>query len=92
MGKVECCALEGYELLFYANDHLPAHVHVRRSWKWEIRVYLQETTEEHLEFSIKWPKDSKMPSGREKRTIRTLIARHKVALLAEWERRVDADR
>jgi hypothetical protein len=39
MGKVECFSLPNLKLVFYSNDHLPAHFHVIGS-KWEVKVYI----------------------------------------------------
>ena len=39
MPKVDAFSLPGLEVLFYSGDHLPPHIHVRKTGKWEIRLY-----------------------------------------------------
>lgn len=88
MGKVECCRLDGFELLFHSSDHLPPHLHVRKPGTWDARVDLLFTTSEALAFTMVWPRWGRGPSGREQRRIRTLVVQHREELLDEWDRKV----
>ena len=88
MGKVDCCSIEGFELVFYSNDHLPPHVHVRKPGKWDIRVDLMLNTENKLVFRPVWPKAGIGPSGRDQRRIRNLIVEYRGELLDEWNHKV----
>lgn len=88
MGRVDCCSIEGYELVFHSNDHLPPHVHVRKSGTWEIRVNLMLSTEKELVFTLVWPRVGRGPSGRDQRLIRALVVEYRAELLGEWDRKV----
>ena len=88
MGKVECFSLPNLKLVFYSNDHLPAHFHVIGS-KWEIKVYIETTTRSSLHYSIKWSQlRRKTPSAKSLRAIAAKVCEHRLQLLAEWERKV----
>ncbi len=88
MGKVECFSLPNLNLIFYSNDHLPAHFHVIGS-KWEIKVYIETTTRSSLHYSIKWSRlRRKTPSAKSLRAIATKVCDHRLQLLEEWERKV----
>lgn len=85
VGRVDAFAIDGLDLWFYSSDHLPAHMHVSRTGEWEIRVYLLECAEGHLEYDRLWGGE---PSGRQRRMILDAVLQYRVALLAEWERKV----
>jgi len=88
MGKVECFSLPNLKLVFYRNDHLPAHFHVISS-KWEIKVYIETTTRSSLDYRIKWSRlRRKQPSTRSLKAIATKVCDQRLQLLAEWERKV----
>ena len=91
MGKVDCCSLEGYELLFHSEDHGPPHIHVRRPHEWDIRVSLLLTTEKHLDYVVKWPRTFIGPARKVRRQICALVTEHRDALLEEWDEKVNAD-
>jgi hypothetical protein len=91
VGKVECCSLPGLELYFHSGDHGPPHVHVLRPGEWEIRVDLLLTTEDHLDFLVKWPPGFTGPRKRLRARIRALVVSHRWALLEEWDRKVMRD-
>ena len=86
MGRVDAFGLDGLELLFYSNDHRPPHLHVIRRGHWEIRVWLLTTTAKELSFERKW---GAAPSGADQKRIRAKVDECRVALLAEWEAKVD---
>ena len=88
MGKVECFSLSNLKLVFYSNDHLPAHFHVIAG-NWEIKVYIETTTRSSLHYSIKWSRlRRKTPSAKSLRAIAAKVCDHRLQLLAEWERKV----
>lgn len=88
MGKVDCCSLANLDLVFYSNDHLPAHFHARSS-NWEIKVFIETTTESALHYKIKWSKlRRKKPSAKSLRAIAAMVCEHRVELLEEWESKV----
>jgi len=88
MGKVDCFSLPSIDLVFYSNDHLPAHFHAR-SRTWEIKVFIETTTESALDYGIKWSLlRSKKPSAKSLKAIAAMVCEHRVQLLEEWERKV----
>lgn len=88
MGKVECISLPSLDLVFYSNDHRPAHFHAR-SRTWEIKVFIETTTESVLDYSIKWSRlRRKNPSAKSLKAIAGMVCKYRVQLLEEWERKV----
>lgn len=92
MPTVTALSVDGLELSFLSNDHRPPHFHATRPGEWEIRVYILTTTERKLHYSIKWSrKGAEGPGGRLRRALRRAVAQHRVALLAEFEEKVNTD-
>lgn len=88
MGKVDCFSLPNLDLVFYSNDHLPAHFHARSS-TWEIKVFIETTTESTLDYGIKWSQLRRQkPSARSLKAIAAMVCEHRLQLLEEWERKV----
>jgi hypothetical protein len=88
LSKVETFALDGLDLFFNSNDHLPQHFHVRKPGKWEIRVFfLRCSKSKGLIFDCKWPPNTE-PSSKEKREILKLVIAKRSALLKEWQTKV----
>ncbi len=88
MGKVESFKLEGLDLFFNSNDHMPPHIHVRKPGAWEIRVYfLLCRKEKGLVFDIKYPLNAQVSSKEENRILK-LVLENRSKLLMEWERKV----
>ncbi len=88
LSKVETFALDGLDLFFNSNDHLPQHFHVRKPGRWEIRVFfLRCSQQKGLIFDLKWPPNTG-PSGKEKREILKLVVENRSALLMEWQKKV----
>ena len=69
---------------FRSDDHDPPHFHVKRDGEWEIKVRFTEADE--AMFELKWG-----DSAGEKvlRELRKDVKKHRVALLAEWEAKVN---
>lgn len=92
MPTVTALTVDGLELSFRSNDHRPPHFHATRLGEWEIRVYILTTTKQKLDYSVKWPrKGTAGPSGRLERILRRAVVQHRVALLAEFEEKVNTD-
>jgi hypothetical protein len=90
MGKVDAFSIEGLEILFYSNDHLPPHIHIKKTGEWEIKVYLRDTTEDRLAGDLKkWSTSS--PNRKTRKKIREQVVNHRSELLEEWEQKVDTD-
>lgn len=85
MGRVECIAVDGLDLWFNSNDHLPPHFHARRRGEYELRIYFLVCTAGHLEYDVKWGKGS---TSKVREQLRDLAVQNRVALLDEWERKV----
>jgi hypothetical protein len=88
LGKIDSFKLEGLDLFFNSNDHLPQHFHARKSGAWEIRVYfLLCSKEKGLIFDIKYPLNAQITS-KDKSRILKLVLENRSKLLKEWERKV----
>ena len=86
---MDAFAIAGLELRFHSSDHLPHHVHVSRTGKWEIRVWFMTCAEDCLHFSTSWGKG---PSQADRKKILNKVLEHRVALLEEWERKTCQDK
>jgi len=88
LGKVECFKIEGLDLLFHSNDHLPSHFHAEKSGEWDIRVYILLCSKENgLVFTPRYPLKPEI-SSREKKQILKLVLENRSKLLEEWEKKV----
>jgi len=84
MPKVTCFEIPGLSCWFWSDDHDPPHFHVKRDGEWEIKVKFTEDDEEL--FELKW---GDAPSGKVLRELRKAVKKHRIALLAEWEEKVN---
>ena len=89
MAKLECFTIDGIDLWFYSNDHLPPHFHAKRKGHWEVRVDFLESTTARM-FSVVWPKGKGVPRAYTK-LIEAMVAAHRADLLREWEEKVQPD-
>lgn len=88
MGRVSSFKIDGLDLFFNSNDHLPPHFHARKPGEWEIRVFfLLCSKKKGLVFNPKWPPDPDI-SSKEKSKILQRVLEHRVSLLTEWENKV----
>jgi hypothetical protein len=85
MSKVECFQIPGLHCWFWSDDHDPPHFHVKRAGEWEIKVNFAEGEAEM--FEQEW---GKVPSGKIRRRLKEAVTRHRAALLAEWEAKVNS--
>lgn len=89
MPLVTCFRLNGLQLMFYSSDHTPPHFHAEMPGEWNIRVYIETTTAEQLHYEAKWPTNPAPRLGAKLlKTLATLTAQHREALLQEWEAKV----
>ena len=91
MAKLKCFTIDGVELWFFPDDHLPAHFHAKRKGHWEVRVYFQEGTTDKM-VSVKWLKDKRKGVPRaDTKLIETIVKAHRADILKEWEEKVQPD-
>ncbi|MFU8805113.1 MAG: DUF4160 domain-containing protein, partial [Bradymonadaceae bacterium] len=81
MGKVDAFAIEGLTVFFYSSDHRPPHIHIKKVGEWEMRVYFITSTEDELDYEIKWPKTSGGPRRKVIGEILEQVLAHKAELL-----------
>lgn len=81
MATVRAFSISGLKLWFYSNDHEPPHFHAKRAGEWEVKVHFLNDVTEMIEF--KWKNAT--PSSRTLRNLANQAARHRDALLAEWD-------
>ena len=87
MPRVDAFTVQGLELWFNSDDHLPRHFHAEKAGHWEVRVFFLRVPAEM--FEVVWPKfGSAGPGKRELRSLGDLAEAHRVALLDEWRRKV----
>ena len=92
MPPVDAISIPGLDLVFLSDDHWPPHFHAKRRGEWEIRVYIQTTTEADLHYDLKWPKRRGAgPDGSLQRELRKRVVKHREKLLKEWNEKVHFD-
>lgn len=94
MGKLSMFQIKGLTLSFNSLDHKPPHFHVRSGTDWEIKVNIVESDAGRgLVYQYKFPKNRSNKfeglSSKQERELLNKVIEHRVALLAEWETKVD---
>lgn len=90
MAKIKAIP-DGDELEFFFNssDHMPEHFHVKHSGgRWEIRVYIKTSSDTHLDYDFKFPKNSTSIPAKFRDLILEKMKGKEVELLKEWEEKV----
>ena len=85
--RVLCVSVNGIELWFNSNDHLPPHFHAERLGDWEVKVHFMRDRSEMVE--VVYTARPRHPSKRELRTLLEQSETHRVALLEEFEAKVN---
>jgi hypothetical protein len=86
--RVDAFTVPGLELWFNSDDHRPPHFHAEKPGAWEVRVFFMRDGSEM--FEIVWPKfGSGKPSKGDLRAIERLSEEHRLALLDEWDTKVN---
>lgn len=90
MGKVDCLSVTWGNCFFNSSDHRPPHLHVEcTSEDWEIRVMIETTTADTLDYNFKFPKTRKDAiASKYQRELRALVVQHRTTLMQEWEAKV----
>lgn len=90
MGKVDSFSLTWGYCYFNSSDHKPPHLHVECcSEDWEIRVMIETTTMDFLDYNFKYPKSrSQAISSKYEKDLKTLVHEHRIKLMKEWEIKV----
>jgi len=86
MPKVDAFSIAGLDIWFWSNDHMPAHFHACRVDEWEIVVRFMLSTENALDYEIKWGSE---PSGKDRKALLRAVLANRAKLLQEWESKVD---
>ena len=86
MPKVTSFSVNGLELWFNSDDHLPPHFHAEKRGKWEVRVRFMREPEEMID--VVYSESQGRPSRSDLKELRRLAERHRAALLEEWEAKV----
>ncbi len=84
MSKVESFEIVGLVCWFWSSDHDPPHFHAKKRGEWEIKVKFAEGEKEMFEHE--W---GDTPSGKVLRELKKAVEKHRAALLAEWEAKVN---
>jgi Domain of unknown function (DUF4160) len=86
MARLECFKIDGVELWFFSNDHLPPHFHAKRKGQWELRVKFLEFSASEM-FEVVWLKGKAVPRA-DTKLLEKMAMRHRADLLEEWENKV----
>ncbi|MBK6685976.1 MAG: DUF4160 domain-containing protein [Deltaproteobacteria bacterium] len=84
MGRVAAFSINGLDLWFNSNDHLPPHFHAEKPGEWEVRVFIRRDGPGMFETC--WGKG---PSAKMKKELRALTEAHREALETEWAEKVN---
>lgn len=85
--RVVCVSVNGLDLWFNSNDHLPPHFHAERLGCWEIKVHFMRAASEMVE--IVYTAYARRPSKSELKELLKQSERSRVALLKEFEAKVN---
>lgn len=88
MAKVAAFELDGLDLWFNSNDHLPPHFHAEKPSEWQVVVRFLRDGDDM--FDVVWPKNPKKKGGGPRKAELQRIAgatvAHRAALFEQWER------
>lgn len=87
MPRVVCVSVNGIELWFNSNDHLPPHFHGERLGDWEIKVHFMRARSEMVE--VVYTTRPRHPTKRELKELLLQSEKLRVALLKEFEDKVN---
>ena len=90
MGQVDCLSVTWGSCFFNSSDHRPPHFHVEcTSEDWEIRVMIETTTANALDYNFKFPTSRKVGiNSTYQKELRALVVKHRETLMKEWESKV----
>jgi hypothetical protein len=86
--KVDAFAIDGLDIRFHSNDHLPPHLHVTKPGEWSIRVFVLESSHDAPTFDFVFGR--RIP-GPVMKALGKAISEHRQALLREWEEKVQKE-
>jgi hypothetical protein len=89
LGKIEEFSLKGLQAFFRSSDHHPPHFHVKKSGRWEIRVYILTSSKNGLDYSFKFPKNKSVTlTSKEEKAILGFVTSNREKLLLDWSTQV----
>ncbi|MGL6342214.1 MAG: DUF4160 domain-containing protein [Waterburya sp.] len=89
LGRVEEFSFRGLQAFFRSTDHYPPHFHVKKSGRWEIRVYILTSSKNGLDYSFKFPKNKSVTlTSKEEKAILDFVTSNREKLLLDWETQV----
>ncbi|MEY4582270.1 MAG: hypothetical protein RL701_6973 [Pseudomonadota bacterium] len=86
MPRVVCVSVNGIELWFNSNDHLPPHFHAELSGDWHVKVHFMRDRSEMIE--VVYTSRPRQPRGRDLKELLQQAEAHRVPLLREFEAKV----
>ena len=87
MPRVLCICVNGLELWFNSNDHLPPHFHAEKLGEWEVKVHFMRDRSEMIE--VVYTCHPRHPTKRGLKALLQQSETHRVALLLEFEAKVN---
>ena len=89
LGRIEEFSFKELQAFFRSSDHHPPHFHVKKSGKWEIRVYILTSSKNGLDYSFKFPKNkSATLTSKEEKAILRFVTSNREKLLLDWSTQV----
>jgi len=85
--RLACFSVVGLELWFNSDDHLPPHFHAEKAGEWQVRVHFMRDREEMI--ALVYTRSPRHPTKGELKVLLREAERNRVALLKEWEAKVN---
>src|SRR5580658_2543345 len=76
--------IDGLEVKFYSNDHMPEHFHVLQKDEWEIVVRFLNANRKVLDYTLEWKKTKEGPGRSDIQKIINYIIDNKDLIIIKW--------
>jgi hypothetical protein len=76
--------IDGMEVKFYSNDHMPEHFHIQRKGEWKIIVRFLTSNSKVLDYTLEWKKTKEGPGRSDTQKIIDYIINYKDLIIIKW--------
>jgi hypothetical protein len=76
--------IDGMEVKFYSNDHMPEHFHVLQKGEWEIVVRFLTSNSRILDYTLEWKKTREGPGRSHIQKIINYIIKYEDLIITKW--------
>jgi hypothetical protein len=84
--------IDGMEVKFYSNDHMPPHFHVQRKGEWKITVRFLTSNSKLLDYTLDWKKTKEGPNRSDIERIINYIIINRDSIVAKWNVKYDQEK